>query len=32
MSNQWGIRTEEAVKKILEILPLDHGMHYECED
>jgi len=31
MSNQWGIRTEEAVKKILEILPDDHGIQYEYE-
>lgn len=31
MSNQWGPRTEEAVKKILEILPTNHGLKYELE-
>jgi len=32
VSNQWGTRTEEAVKKILEILPGDHGIFYEYEE
>ncbi|MFC5480463.1 hypothetical protein [Massilia suwonensis] len=32
MSNQWGTRTEEAVKKILEILPANHGILYEHEE
>lgn len=31
MSNQWGPRTEEAVKKILDILPTNHGLKYESE-
>lgn len=31
MSNQWGIRTEEAVKKILDILPPNHGIEYDYE-
>ncbi|QJD90134.1 hypothetical protein HH213_08510 [Duganella dendranthematis] len=31
MSNQWGTRTEEAVKKILKILPANHGIRYEYE-
>ncbi|OBV41657.1 hypothetical protein [Janthinobacterium psychrotolerans] len=31
MINQWGPSTEEAVKKILEILPANHGLQYESE-
>jgi hypothetical protein len=30
MSNQWGLRTEEAVKNILAVLPQDHGITYEA--
>ena len=29
LTNQWGLRTEEAVKNILGALPLDHGVTYE---
>jgi hypothetical protein len=31
MTNQWGTRTEEAVKRILEILPANHGIEYEYD-
>ena len=31
LSKQWGIRTEEAVKKIMELLPVGHGIGYEPE-
>lgn len=31
MSKQWGLRTEDAVKKILDILPANHGLQYESE-
>jgi hypothetical protein len=30
MTNQWGLRTEEAVKNILAVLPQDHGITYEA--
>ena len=30
MTNQWGLRTEEAVKNILALLPQDHGITYEA--
>lgn len=30
MSNQWGLRTEEAVKNILAALPPGHGISYEA--
>lgn len=30
MTNQWGIRTEEAVKSILALLPQGHGITYEA--
>jgi hypothetical protein len=30
MTNQWGLRTEEAVKSILARLPQDHGISYEA--
>lgn len=30
MSNQWGRRTEEAVKNILALLPQDHGITFEA--
>jgi hypothetical protein len=30
MTNQWGLRTEEAVKNILAVLPQDHGISYEA--
>lgn len=30
MTNQWGLRTEEAVKNILALLPQDHGISYEA--
>ena len=30
MTNQWGLRTEEAVKNILEVLPQGHGITYEA--
>ena len=30
MTNQWGIRTEEAVKNILTVLPQDHGITFEA--
>lgn len=29
ITNQWGIRTEEAAGEILALLPADHGLHYE---
>lgn len=29
MTNQWGLRTEEAVANILALLPPDHGIEYE---
>jgi hypothetical protein len=32
MTNQWGLRTEEAVKNILAVLPQDHGITYEAID
>lgn len=28
LSNQWGVRTEEAVENILKCLPIDHGIEY----
>ncbi len=31
-TNQWGLRTEEAVKGILAMLPADHGIEYEVAD
>ena len=30
LTNQWGLRTEEAVKNILAVLPQDHGITYEA--
>jgi len=30
MTNQWGNRTEEAVKNILAVLPQNHGITYEA--
>ena len=30
MTNQWGLRTEEAVKNLLTLLPPDHGITYEA--
>ncbi|MES2832905.1 MAG: hypothetical protein V4695_13050 [Pseudomonadota bacterium] len=30
MTNQWGLRTEEAVKNILALLPENHGITYEA--
>lgn len=30
LTNQWGLRTEEAVKNILAILPQGHGITYEA--
>lgn len=30
LTNQWGLRTEEAVKNILVVLPQDHGITYEA--
>ena len=30
VSNQWGLRTEEAVKNILAVLPQGHGITYEA--
>ena len=30
MTNQWGLRTEDAVKNILALLPHDHGITYEA--
>ena len=30
MSKDWGRRTEEAVQKILKVLPLDYGIRYEA--
>jgi hypothetical protein len=29
MTNQWGTRTEEAVKNVIELLPVNHGLQYE---
>lgn len=30
LSNQWGVRTEEAVENILKLLPSDHGVEYKA--
>ncbi len=30
LTNQWGIRTEEAVDNIVKLLPQDHGLVYEA--
>ena len=30
LSNQWGTRTEEAVRSIVQLLPENHGVEYEA--